>query len=615
MKPAVILSLAIACMAAPMAPGAAYKDALDIITKQGAKFSDSALRKRHGQEPDAFNIIFKDGVSIDQIYDHLKQLDGLIDSDSLNGIKSPFDMPSQKDGSGLMGYTGNFDDKIVEALGEQFSDLITVEKDRVLELPTFQDFKETSEVFEEATSSVASFHQDIIGDFMNWWGKFKKGGNPFEDFGRFPRPPRFGRPPARAPAPAPAPVPEAPESPEAPEYPEAPAPPSGSFPPEAPIGTEDPIGAFPTDAPVSPNVTFPAANATLPINGTVPLPLNGTDDTPLPTGTIPEPSFAPTFVPESSVAPSAVPSAEPSAEPSGPATFSEIPGKNWGLYRVSHKENNREQDQYAINKDAKNPTVAYIMDTGIRISHKMFEGRAVWGANFADNIDRDTQGHGTHVAGTVGGAEYGVSPSTKLVAVKVFAGKYGSSSTIMKGLSWAIDDFVKNKAQYPRAVINFSGGGDTSEAEDALFKKAVAMGMVVAVAAGNDNRDACYVSPARAGASTPGYITVGASSPDDSFAVWDARQASNWGTCVDVVAPGTEILSASFQSDTGILSNTGTSMATPHVAGMAAQLMATSSELLTPSQVEDMLINGNNGKLSGNLKGTPNKLAYNGSGL
>lgn len=531
MKPSVILALAVACMAAPLAPQGAYKDALDIINGQASKFNDAGLRKRHeGKEPETFNIVFKDGVSIDQISEHLKLLDGLINKDSLNGIKNAFDLPSQKDGSGLMGYSGHFDKAIVDRLG-QFSDLVTVEQDRVVKLPTFQSFQATSEVFQSSPEP----YRGMVDDFFSWWKQDNNNwGNDWGNDWWFNRNKPQPRPeqPSEQPKPKTQPQPEQPR----PEQPE--------------------------------------------------------------------------------------PEDEPSTQPELPVsasrgTFQEVPTRNWGLFRVSHKENSRDQSQYAMNKNAFNPTVAYIVDSGIRTSHKMFEGRASWGANFADNQNMDNEGHGTHVAGTVGGAGYGVSPTTKLVAVKVFSGKFGSTSQIMQGVSWAIDDYVKNKAKYPRAVINFSGGGDTSDAEDALFRRAVELGMVVAVAAGNDNRDACYISPARSGANTAGFITVAASSADDSLAMWDPSRnlASNWGRCIDVIAPGTEILSADSNSDNGILSNSGTSMATPHVAGLAAQLMATSSELLSPAQVEQRLINQNNGKITGRLNGTPNKLAYNGSGL
>ncbi|KAG5358489.1 Alkaline extracellular protease [Yarrowia sp. B02] len=536
MKPSVILSLAVACMAAPLAPQGAYKDALDIINRQGAKFSDASLRKRHGQEPDAFNIVFKDGVSIDQITDHLKALDGLINKDSLNGIKTAFDLPSQKDGSGLMGYSGHFDPSIVQELSK-YTDLVTVEKEGHQRLPTFETFTPSQTTY----AGTPDGYKGMIDNFFNWW----KQGN------------------------------------------------AGQGEQDAP---GQPIGGDPQ--PIPDNQTSPVG------------PPTGGED-PLPSAQVPTPSGP------VSAAPSAVSSAAPSTAPgnsSGPGTFEEVGTKNWGLYRVSHKENSQSQTQYAMNKDAKNPTVAYIVDSGIRTTHKMFEGRASFGANFANDRNSDDNGHGTHVAGTVAGAGYGVSPSSKLVAVKVFAQKEAANSVIMQGVSWAIDDFVKNKDKNPRAVINFSGGGDTSEALDALFKKAVEKGMVAAVAAGNENQDACNVSPARVGGNTNGMFTVGASSSDDSFAVWDQSHASNFGSCVDVIAPGTDILSASYESDDGIASMTGTSMATPHVAGLAAQLMATSSELLTPAQVEDKLINANNGKITGNLNGTPNKLAYNGSG-
>lgn len=532
MKPSVILALAVACMAAPLAPQGAYKDALDIINGQSSKFTDEGLRKRHeGKEPDTFNVVFKDGVSIDQIVEHLKLLDGMINKDSLNGIKNAFDLPSQKDGSGLMGYSGHFDKAIVDRLG-QYADLVTVEQDRVVKLPTFQSFQSTSNVYESSPKPYSG----MVDDFFSWW---KQGNNWGKDWGNdwwYNR----NKP---QPQPQPQPKPEQPK-PEAQPQPQ----------PE-------------------------------------------------------QPKAQPEAQPQ--------PQPQPEGLAASRGTFQEVPTRNWGLFRVSHRQNSRDQSRYAMNKNTFNPTVAYIVDSGIRTSHRMFEGRASWGANFADHQNVDHEGHGTHVAGTVGGAGYGVSPTTKLIAVKVFSGKFGSTSQIMQGVSWAIDDYVKNKARYPRAVINFSGGGDTSEAEDALFRRAVELGMVVAVAAGNDNMDACYISPARTGANTPGFLTVAASSADDSLAMWNPyeNKASNWGRCIDVIAPGTEILSASYRSDDGILSNSGTSMATPHVAGLAAQLMATTSELLSPAQVEHRIINQNNGKITGRLNGTPNKLAYNGSGL
>lgn len=549
-----------------MAPQGAYKDALDIINGQSSKFSDSSLRKRHGQEPDTFNIVFKDGVSIDQISEHLKLLDGLINKDSLNGIKTAFDLPSQKDGSGLMGYTGHFDKHIVDALAN-YSSLVTVEKDKMQQLPIFESLQSTQNVYQGTPDP----YRGMIDDFFKWW---RGSQDPNNGQGQHPE-----------------------DDSSQPIDPNQPYP--GQFPPN---NGQDPNQP-------DPNQPYPSQ----PYPGDQYPPPTGGEDPNQPTPSQPspvDPSTAP------STAPSSAPPTAPSNGSTAPGTFSEVPTKNWGLYRVSHKQNSQTQNQYAINKDTKNPTVAYIVDSGIRASHRMFEGRASMGANFADNSQQDNNGHGTHVAGTIGGAGYGVSPSTKLIGVKVFAQKSAPNSVIMQGISWAIDDFVKNKSKSPRAVLNFSGGGDTSDALDALMKKAVENGMVVAVAAGNENANACGVSPARVGGGLAGMFTVGASSSDDSFAVWDPSQnaASNWGSCVDVIAPGTDILSASYQSDDGIASMSGTSMATPHVAGLVAQLMATSSELLSPAQVEDQLINANNGKITGNLNGTPNKLAYNGSG-
>ena len=206
---------------------------------------------------------------------------------------------------------------------------------------------------------------------------------------------------------------------------------------------------------------------------------------------------------------------------------------------------------------------AYILDTGIRISHADFGGRARDGRDFIDNdaVASDCNGHGTHVAGTVGGAKYGVAKDVKLVAVRVLDCEgSGSYSQIIAGIDWVTGNAVKP------AVANMSLGGSTSTALDDAVRRSIASGVTYAVAAGNDNIDACKKSPARAAAGDHGRRDRRAATPAPSF--------SNFGTCLDIFAPGVKILSAGKSGDTATATMSGTSMAAPHVAGAAALVLA-----------------------------------------
>lgn len=199
---------------------------------------------------------------------------------------------------------------------------------------------------------------------------------------------------------------------------------------------------------------------------------------------------------------------------------------------------------------------AYVIDTGIRYDHAEFGGRATAGFDAFGGTGADCNGHGTHVSGTIGGATYGVAKDVNLVAVRVLdCNGSGSTSGVIAGVDW-----VAANHSGP-SVANLSLGGGASYALDLAVHKMIESGVVTAVAAGNDNRDACNYSPAR----TTNAITVGASTSTDARASY-----SNYGKCVDFFAPGSSITSSWYTASNATNTISGTSMATPHVAGVAA---------------------------------------------
>jgi subtilisin family serine protease len=238
----------------------------------------------------------------------------------------------------------------------------------------------------------------------------------------------------------------------------------------------------------------------------------------------------------------------------------------------------------------------YIIDTGIKTDHPDFEGRAIFGMNFnADGRTVDCHGHGTHVAGTVMSKTYGVAKQARAVALRVFDcnGGGGFLSTIISAIQYAVEQ--KKLTKRP-SVINMSLGGGKSTPLNQAVAGAFSEGVVSAVAAGNDNNDACLYSPA----SEPSALTVAASTRVDSRASF-----SNYGSCADLLAPGQAILSTWITSATAVLS--GTSMASPHVAGVAAQVLG-ENPVFTPAQLRDRVLELAAKEKLTNLRGSPNLL-------
>lgn len=275
----------------------------------------------------------------------------------------------------------------------------------------------------------------------------------------------------------------------------------------------------------------------------------------------------------------------------------------WGLGRISHREKGTKD--YLYDSSAGEDTYIYVIDTGIYTEHSEFDGRATLGKSFISGSEgEDDQGHGTHCSGTAAGTTYGVAKKANLIGVKVLgADGSGTNTGVLQGIQWAVDDATE-KGHINRTVISMSLGGPFSQNTNDAIESAVQAGAFVAVAAGNEGEDASNSSPA----SAPQACTVGAVNKSDL-----KSDFSNFGEVLDVFAPGEQITSSWIGSSTATKTIDGTSMACPHVAGLAAYLIALEGprtpaklcariqELATKDAIEDA------------GEGSPNLIAFNGA--
>ncbi|MCH6163227.1 S8 family peptidase [Streptomyces marispadix] len=267
---------------------------------------------------------------------------------------------------------------------------------------------------------------------------------------------------------------------------------------------------------------------------------------------------------------------------------------SWGLDRIDQKETKGDK-KYTFPDSAGEGVTAFVIDTGVRMTHKDFGKRAKSGFDAIDGGEADDgQGHGTHVAGTIAGTDHGVAKKANIVAVRVLDDQgSGTTEQVVKGIDW-----VTKNAKGP-SVANMSLGGPKDEALDAAVQKAVDKGITFAVAAGNESQDADNASPAR----VKDALTVAASDDADKQADF-----SNFGKLVDIYAPGVDIVSATNTSDDATETLSGTSMASPHVAGAAALFLGENKDAKPADVAKGLSDAATKDAISNPSEGTKNEL-------
>jgi len=283
----------------------------------------------------------------------------------------------------------------------------------------------------------------------------------------------------------------------------------------------------------------------------------------------------------------------------------------WNLDRIDEREIDLVDPDYHFDSECADVT-AYIIDTGILLTHVEFGGRATFGFNSVDGNNADCNGHGTHVASTVGGTLYGVCKQIKLVAVKVLnCGGSGTTAGVINGVNW-----VASNAR-GKSLANMSLGGGYSATMNAAVDAAVDAGVSMVIAAGNSNQDACNFSPA----SAEKAVCVGATTliENGNYEQEDRRASfSNYGECVTVFAPGQTIQGAWIGSNTATNIISGTSMASPHTAGVAALILARAAND-TPAQVKGKIGTDSTPDVvdlactNNQCRASPNKFIYTGN--
>ncbi|KAJ3539423.1 hypothetical protein NM208_g5505 [Fusarium decemcellulare] len=272
----------------------------------------------------------------------------------------------------------------------------------------------------------------------------------------------------------------------------------------------------------------------------------------------------------------------------------------WGLGTISHRSNT--SSNYLYDSAAGAYSYAYVVDTGIRTSHTEFEGRATVGWTAFRGNYGDSYGHGTHVSGTIAGKTYGVAKNAQLIGVKIFDSGSTTTAIALAGYTWAVSDIIF-RGRSRRAVINMSISGPNSPAFNRAINLAYACNVITVVAAGNSGSDASGYSPS----SAEKAITVGAIDSN-----WQIASFSNWGTSLNIFAPGVGVQSAWNSDDSATRILDGTSMATPHIAGLVLYAMSVNG-VRQWDIVSQMQKTATTNNVLGALNSSPNLIGNNGN--